>query len=224
MVERLSLEEVVEFAENREPRCPCVLVLDTSGSMQGEKIDALNAGLRAFRDDLLRDPVASKRVEIAVVAFDDEVRVVQDFVTADRFEPPTLTAQGLTRMGVAIHTALDMVQERKARYNEVGVTYYRPWVFMMTDGDPQGELFTFVNDAGRRARKEESDNRVVFYTVAVEGADIRRLTRMGLRTPLRLKGLKFEEMFVWLSRSMHAAAGSKAGRKVSLPILRWGAK
>ncbi len=84
MVQRPSLEEMVEFAENQEPRCPCVLLLDTSGSMHGEKIGALNEGLRAFRDDLLRDPVARKRVEIAVVAFDNEVRVVQDFVTADR--------------------------------------------------------------------------------------------------------------------------------------------
>ena len=220
---RFSLEDVVEFAENREPRCPCVLLLDTSGSMHGEKLDALNKGLQAFRADLLRDPVASKRVEIAVVAFDNEVRVVQDFVTAERFEPPTLTAQGITRMGAAIHTALDMVQARKDLYNEVGATYYQPWVFMITDGDPQGELFTFVDDAGRRARTEETKNRLVFYTVAVEGADVSRLMRMGLRKPIRLQGLKFEEMFIWLSRSMHAVAGAKGG-KLSLPNSRWAAR
>src|SRR5262245_29383280 len=40
MSEALALEEAVEFAENQEPRCPCVLLLDTSGSMQGAAIDA----------------------------------------------------------------------------------------------------------------------------------------------------------------------------------------
>ena len=77
--------------------------------MEGEPIAALNAGLREFKSDILRDPVALKRVEVAVVAFDNTVRLVQDFVTPERFEPPELSAQGLTHMGAAIHTALDMV-------------------------------------------------------------------------------------------------------------------
>ena len=106
-----SLIDAVEFAENQEPRCPCVLLLDTSGSMAGQPIAALNAGLATFRDDLMQDPVAPKRVEVAVVAFDTTVRLVQDFVTPDRFEPPLLTAQGATHMGAAINTALDMVEQ-----------------------------------------------------------------------------------------------------------------
>ena len=42
MAQAPRLEDVVEFAENPEPRCPCVLLLDTSGSMQGAPIEALN--------------------------------------------------------------------------------------------------------------------------------------------------------------------------------------
>ena len=121
-----SLIDAVEFAENQEPRCPCVLLLDTSGSMAGQPIAALNAGLATFRDDLMLDPVAPKRVEVAVVAFDTTVRLVQDFVTPDRFVPPVLTAQGATHMGAAINTALDMVEQRKNRYKEAGIPYYRP--------------------------------------------------------------------------------------------------
>lgn len=64
--------ESVEFADNPEPRCPCVLLLDTSGSMQGAPIDALNPGLKAFRDDLNKDPLASRRVDVAVVTSDSE--------------------------------------------------------------------------------------------------------------------------------------------------------
>ena len=46
---RPNLEQAVEFAENPEPRCPCVLLLDTSASMHGEPISALNEGLRTFK-------------------------------------------------------------------------------------------------------------------------------------------------------------------------------
>ena len=38
----------VGFVDNPEPRCPCVLLLDTSGSMQGQPISQLNAGLKQF--------------------------------------------------------------------------------------------------------------------------------------------------------------------------------
>jgi uncharacterized protein YegL len=104
MTDQVPLAEAVEFAENPEPRCPCVLLLDTSGSMQGAPIQALNQGLRSFQEDLQNDTLAAKRVEVAVVTFNTEVSVAQDFVTVDRFQPPTLTAQGLTYMGSARFT------------------------------------------------------------------------------------------------------------------------
>ena len=47
-----------EFADNPEPRCPCVLLLDTSQSMSGEPIAALLSGLQVFRDELLAVPLA----------------------------------------------------------------------------------------------------------------------------------------------------------------------
>ena len=104
-----NLADAVEFAENPEPRCPCVLLVDTSGSMQGAPMAALNEGLRAFKNDLMKDALASRRVEVAIVTFSSDVQIVQDFVTADQFEPPTLHAEGATLMGSAIHQALDLL-------------------------------------------------------------------------------------------------------------------
>jgi len=78
MPETLRLEDAVEFAENPEPRCPCILLLDISGSMQGERINALNEGLRTFKEELNRDSLANKRVEVAIVTFNTDVQVVQD--------------------------------------------------------------------------------------------------------------------------------------------------
>lgn len=214
--------EAIEFAENPEPRCPCVLLLDTSGSMSGAPVKALNEGLVAFRDDLAKDPLASRRVEVAVVTFDTEVKVVQNFVTADEFQPPTLTAQGATHMSSAIHKALQMIQARKDQYNANGIAYYRPWVFMITDGEPQGEPNDVVNQAAQRIRDDEAKKRVAFFAVGVENANMDKLSKLVVRQPVKLIGLNFVEMFVWLSRSTQAVSHSQVDDQVALPPPGWG--
>lgn len=223
MAEAVNLEEAVEFAENPEPRCPCVLLLDTSGSMQGPAIEALNKGLQAFKTDLAKDPLASRRVEIAVVTFDNEIKTVQDFVTVDNFQPPSLTAQGQTFMGGGIQQALDLIQARKAQYRANGVAYYRPWVFMITDGEPQGEPDNIVQTAAQRLKREEAEKRVAFFAVGVENANMERLKEMVVRAPVKLVGLNFVEMFVWLSRSMEKVAQSRTDEQVALPPPGWAA-
>lgn len=217
-----SLADAVEFAENPEPRCPCVLLVDTSGSMQGAAISALNEGLRAFKNDLMKDALASRRVEVAIVTFSSDVQIVQDFVTADQFEPPTLHAEGATLMGSAIHQALDLLAARKAQYRASGVAYYRPWVFLITDGEPQGEPEDVILQASQRIRDDEQNKRVAFFAVGVEEANLDRLRQITVRTPVRLIGLNFVEMFVWLSRSTQAVSHSRVDEQVALPPPGWG--
>ena len=216
-----SLNEIVEFAENPEPRCPCVLLLDTSGSMHGQPIDALNEGLWVFKLEVCKDPLAARRVEVAVVTFDDRVQVMQPFIGIEDFEPPVLTAQGLTHMGGAINTALDLIQVRKRQYKANGITYYRPWVFMITDGEPQGEPDELVAQAANRVRDDEGQKHVAFFAVGVEGANLERLRGIAARQPVRLKGLNFRELFVWLSSSMQAVAQSKPDEQVPLAPAGW---
>src|SRR5437660_747271 len=83
-------------------------------------------------------------------------------------DPPILTAQGLTHMGGGIHKALDMVQARKAQYRANGIAYYRPWIFLITDGAPQGEPDGVVEQAAQRIREDEATNRIAFFAVGVE--------------------------------------------------------
>src|SRR5215831_11905425 len=125
--------ERVEFAENPDPRCPCVLLLDVSSSMQGASIAALNEGLKAFQREVAGDRIAARRVEIAIVAFGSGARTVQDFVTVDEFVAPELTAYGQTHLATGIELALNLLDQRKAAYRSNGVAYYRPWVFLITD-------------------------------------------------------------------------------------------
>ena len=88
--------DTVAFAVNPEPRCACLLVLDVSGSMAGERIAALNDGLRVFQDALRADELAAKRVEVGILTFGGSVQTIQDFVTADQFQAPILAVSGET--------------------------------------------------------------------------------------------------------------------------------
>jgi uncharacterized protein YegL len=203
---------------NADPRCACVLLLDTSGSMGGEPIAALNAGLQAFQKELQGDALASRRVEIAIVTFGNGgVQAAQDFVTAGQFTAPQLQAGGDTPMGAAIHLALDMIKQRKATYKSNGVLYYRPWAFMITDGGPTDEW----QSAARRLKEEEAAKGVSFFAVGVGGANMQRLGEVAVRTPLKLDGLKFVELFVWLSQSQKRVSASKVGEQTGLPPVGW---
>ena len=216
----IPLQDMVEFADNPEPRCPCVLLLDTSVSMtQNDAIGALNEGIQTFKSELEKDDLAALRVEVAIITFGNGVDVAQDFVTVDRFDPPTLSADGnSTPMSQGIQAALDHVESRKQRYRESGIGYYRPWVFMITDGEPTGETQDMVDAATERLAGEERDKRVAFFAAGVEGANMDLLSRIVPRTPLPLKGLAFNELFVWLSASMSRVSSSRTDDEIKLDV------
>lgn len=217
--------DLVEFAENPESRCACVLLLDTSGSMSGPRIAALNEGLCTFQQNLRGDALASRRVEVAVISFNNDVQVVQDFITADQFQPPTLSAAGLTHTGSALNAALDLIEARKATYKSAGISYYRPWLLLITDGEPAGESDDVLARAIQRLGEAQQTKRVAFFAVGVAGANMGRLKDITgpQRDPVKLAGLRFNELFKWLSTSMGRVSQSKVSdTQVPLPPVGWG--
>jgi uncharacterized protein YegL len=206
------LEEVEFDTSNPEARCPCILLVDVSGSMSGEPIEQLNQGLQAFQQALQDDDLASVRVEVAIVSFGRSVTIEQDFIVANQFQAPQLAASGRTPMGEAINLALDMVRSRKDVYKQNGVSYYRPWVFLITDGVPTDEW----RSAAQRIEQEEEKKGLSFFAVGVQDADLNTLKDIATRQPLMLKGLNFRDMFVWLSASLTSVSHSQVGEQVPL--------
>jgi uncharacterized protein YegL len=205
-----------EFADNPEPRCPCLLLLDTSASMAGAPIDELNRGLMDLRRELSADPLAMKRVEISMVTF-GPVQLVSDFQTADLFAPPLLAGAGDTPIGAAIKSGLEIVRQRKDTYRANGILYYRPWIFLITDGAPTDSW----REAADLVRAGEEAKGFSFFAVGVEKADMDVLGRISMRPPLKLSGLRFRDLFTWLSSSLSSVSRSQVGQAVQLMPPGW---
>lgn len=199
------------FADNPEPRCPCVLLLDTSASMSGAAIQELNAGLLAFKDEIAADSLAAKRVELAIVTF-GPVRVENSFQNVMDFYPQPLSAGGDTPMGSAVLQGIELIRQRKQAYRSNGIAFYRPWLFLITDGAPTDEW----QSAAALIREGETSKALAFFAVGVLGANMTVLKQLSMREPLKLQGLKFRELFQWLSNSMKSVSQSTPGSAVPL--------
>jgi len=157
-------------------RCASALLLDTSYSMKGERIDRLNAGLRVFKELMLQDTVAAGKVDLAIMAFDSEVKVIREFGLVKDFEAPVLDAGSHSRkrvLGKAICEALDRIVARKIEYEENGILFDCPRMFLFTDGASEGESLVFIEEAKKRlgtARKAR-DIEIFFFTTN-EGVDL----------------------------------------------------
>jgi len=212
----MPLEDKIEFVRNSEPRCPVVLLLDSSASMEGDRISQLNAGVMTFKQEVERDPTASLRVEVAIISFSNSVSIIQDFITIDDFIPTQLSAKGLTAMGQAIEVALDMLEERRAIYRDNGIASYQPWVILITDGEPTDSW----KSAAIRVRQAIADRKVNFYVIGVQDANMNILREIASPNvpPVMLQGLKFQELFKWVSASLRRVSSSKVGGgQVELP-------
>lgn len=196
---------------NCERRCPVVLLLDTSASMR-PNIDLVNDGLRLLRGDLMTDSLASQRVEIAIVTF-GPVRLIQDFVTVDRWMPPRLFANGGTPMGEALDFALRQIRIRKGAYREAGISYYRPWIWLVTDGAPTDHWTTALSGL----HDEVDRGGLEMFTVGTDNADFDVLREIGRPRPtVMLREAKYREMFVWLSQSLKPVSKSLPGSELAL--------
>lgn len=204
-----------DLIENPTPRCACMLVLDTSGSMTGQPIAELNAGLQSFIKAVHEDEVAACSVEVGIISAGSPVRKILPFTSALHLEHcATLEAGGVTPLGNAVEQALTALDRRKASYRKAGVAYYQPWMVIISDGAPTDAW----QDAARRARQLSEQRKLVSLPIGVAGASMDILTQFSSRPALALQGLRFREFFQWLSASMsRVSTSASTTASVQLP-------
>ena len=232
-----------EVAENYEQKCLCVLVLDVSGSMNEivdntgtvetgktifvdgktyniveggvSKLDNLNEGLKAFYEEIENDETTSQRLELSVVTFNDIVTTIQEPALISNCAVPELEADGDTALVDAVYEAIDMVTARKKWYKSTGQPYYRPWIILMTDGEPnEGQD---ISSLSQRIKQDTADKRYEFLPIGVDNANMSILQSIQGNIPaMKLKGAKFSSFFKWLSASMGTVVTADEGQKVDL--------
>ena len=194
---------------NPAPRCPVILLLDTSGSMSGAPIDELNMGLKQFLRETAEDEAASRSVELEVITFDDRANVAMQFtpICDVKREPADLIASGMTSMGAALEMATRHLAERRRLYRDAGISCYRPWVILMTDGGPNDDW----HDSARKMRSLAECGKIQYIGIEIgDSADHYTLCQILPDTPgpVKLQGLRFKQFFRWLTDSLKSVSTS----------------
>jgi len=206
----------VELVQNNSQRTPCALVLDGSGSMSGQPIRELNEGLKLLEQELKNDTTASVRVQLLVIRVgdNDEVEVLSDWTDAINFTAPTIEANGRTPIGMGMALALDKIEEQKGHYDANGIPSTRPWIMLISDGNPTDPDWSEV---AQRCRDAESAKKAAVFPIGTAEADLDVLGQFATKSALRLQGLKFKELFLWLSRSVSTASKAAPDETTQLP-------
>lgn len=206
-----------EEVENYQQKCCCSLVLDVSGSMWGEPLKELNQGLQDFHKDIQEDDTTSSRLEVSIITFGSDVETLVTPSLVENFTMPVLETKGSTKLVDGVREGIQMVEDRKQHYKDTGQPYYRPWVILITDGEPDSG-----QDVGGLAGEIQAgmDNKKFhFFSLGVKGANMSVLNQISSdkMPPAMLQGLKFSAFFKWLSQSMGAVTSSTDGQKIDMP-------
>jgi uncharacterized protein YegL len=91
-------------------------------------------------------------------------------------------------------------------------------MMIITDGEPTDSASEWAQ-AIQDCKSAEAAKKVEIFTIAVEGANLATISQISARPPVMLDGLKFKELFIWLSSSLSAASRSRPGDALALPAL-----
>jgi uncharacterized protein YegL len=207
----------VVIDENPVQRTPCVLVLDTSGSMAGDdRIEQLNQALELFEKTIKGNETLRQQLMLSVIGFGSQVDILCDWTQGDQFSAPHLVAAGQTSMGAAMRAAHAAVEEIRTKLKASGVPYTRPWIFLMSDGGPTDDWQASADESRKRCEAK----RAVVWPFGVSGANTKALhafARPDMNVYMLDETTDFGAIFEWLGSSLGALASSTGTGALQLP-------
>lgn len=195
-------------------RLPVYLVLDTSGSMSGEPIEAVRQGIKALLADLRSDPTALETAYMSVITFDSAAQQVVPLTELLTFQEPVLNATGSTALGDALRLLERCIDNeiRKSGENQKGD--WRPLVFIMTDGQPTDNW----ESAADSIKRKKIGN--IIGCAAGSGADpsvLQRITELVVELN-NLQPDTLKAFFKWVSSSIKQTSASVAVVQPNAPV------
>jgi uncharacterized protein YegL len=117
-------------------RLPVYLLLDVSGSMSGEPIEAVKTGVQTLVSTLRQDPYALETAYLSVITFGSNAQQVVPLTELCSFQMPGISASGTTALGEALALLADRLETEIGKTTAEVKGDWKPLIFIMTDGVP----------------------------------------------------------------------------------------
>lgn len=192
-------------------RLPVYLLLDCSGSMSGEPIQAVQQGVKALLSELRSDPMALETAYLSIITFESSAHELLPLTELAKVKAPKLTAGGATSLGAALKL-LDKCVGRDIRQSTSEQKGdWKPLVFLMTDGVPTDSWET----SAERLKKKLPAN--IIACAAGSGSDETILKKIT-ESVVKLDNLQPETLkafFKWVSSSVKVTSQSMGTQVVA---------